>query len=112
MDSSTRDRGHVAHTKHCESCGIERECDGNCFACAVCGFVKPAEPTQHLVYTLRVEITVPLATESDKSIWPTLVDAVSTKAKHELTASVLACLRSLDYECTDIEVMDTSVEED
>jgi hypothetical protein len=64
-------------------------------------------------YTMRVEVSQPLRAADDESDdYPLESYAVTLAAKGELERAVLACLRKLEQECTDCEVMSILVEDE
>lgn len=66
-----------------------------------------------MLYNLRIEVSQPLRAEGDEcEDYPTLAWAASAAAKRELEKAVLSCLRRLEQDVTDCEVMDFSVEEE
>ena len=67
---------------------------------------------KHIAYRVEVEITAPLSDYPDDPDYPTLEYASSSQTKRELEKSILACLRRLEPECTNVEVMDFTVEDD
>ena len=66
-----------------------------------------------VVYTLRLEISVPLDEYADCDTLTAEQNAVCRESKREIEQSVTHCLRRLGAgEVTDIEVMEASVEDE
>lgn len=67
---------------------------------------------KRIVYRLEVELSYPLSDDPNDADYPTLEGASSPSYKRGIEKSVIACLRKMEQECTNCEVLDFSVEED
>jgi hypothetical protein len=68
--------------------------------------------TRKIVYALSVEVTVPLSDDPDDADFPTLEGATSQRFKRDIERSVISLLTRLEWECTNVEVMDFTVEDE
>ena len=69
--------------------------------------------SQTITYRVEVFVTVPLSDDPDSPDYPTLEGATSSdfKRKH-IENPMLACLKRFEYEVTNLELMDFTVEEE
>lgn len=67
---------------------------------------------QDIVYRLAVEITSPLSDDPDDADYPTLEGATEAGYKRSIEKAVIACLRRLEWECINVEVIDFRVEDE
>lgn len=66
-----------------------------------------------ITYRVEVYVTVPLSDDPDNPDYPTLEGATSSDYKRrQVELPMLACLRRLEHEVTNIELMDFTVEEE
>jgi hypothetical protein len=68
--------------------------------------------SRRILYRVELEIASPLSDDPDDADYPTLEWAATSEAKRNIETSVLACLRRMEQECTNVEVMDFSVEDE
>lgn len=68
--------------------------------------------SRKIVYRIEVELSAPISDDVNDPDYPTLEVAATSAYKRDIELAITACLRKMDEECTNCEVMDFTVEDE